>query len=80
MPRIPRNINGRQLCRRLAKHGYVVTRQTGSHIRITRSTNSAEHHVTIPDHRPIKIGTLNKILNDIANHLNITKDELIASL
>ncbi|NYE57789.1 putative RNA binding protein YcfA (HicA-like mRNA interferase family) [Carboxydothermus ferrireducens DSM 11255] len=35
-----------------------VTRQTGSHIRLT-TTLKGEHHVTIPLHDPLKIGTLN---------------------
>lgn len=80
MPKIPRNINGRKLCKSLMKYGYEITRQTGSHIRMSRVGENSEHHITIPDHRPIKIGTLNKILSDVATHLNISKNQLIDSL
>ena len=80
MPKIPRNIYGRKLCKSLKQYGYQSTRQTGSHIRITRITKNSVHHITVPDHRPIKVGTLNKILTDIGNHLNLSKDELISSL
>jgi predicted RNA binding protein YcfA (HicA-like mRNA interferase family) len=43
----------------LAKLGYEISRQTGSHIRVTRvRTEGGEHHVTIPTHDAI-VGTLN---------------------
>lgn len=45
--------------------GYGVDHQTGSHIRLTTQRNG-EHHVTIPAHKPLKIGTLNAILRDVA--------------
>jgi predicted RNA binding protein YcfA (HicA-like mRNA interferase family) len=56
--------------------GYAPTRQTGSHIRVTTQENGT-HHVTIPNHSPIKIGTLSNILKDIAAHFNLSKEELI---
>jgi len=31
--RIPRDVNGQLLAERLRRHGYVLTRQTGSHMR-----------------------------------------------
>ncbi len=79
MPKIPRNIYGKDLCKVLKKYGYEKTRQTGSHIRLTKSSNPI-HNITIPNHKPIKVGTLNKILTDISNHLNISKSELISNL
>jgi hypothetical protein len=39
-----------------------------------------EHSITIPAHNPIKIGTLNKILTDVANYLKIKKEKLFESL
>ncbi len=51
----------------------------GSHIRLTTEINGI-HHITIPDHNPIKIGTLSNILKDIAYHLEISKEELIKQL
>ncbi len=41
---------------------------------------SGEHHITIPDHDPIKIGLLSKIMNDVAQHLKISKAELLAKI
>lgn len=65
--------------RLLRRYGYVVTRQTGSHIRLT-TTQVGEHHITIPHHSPLLVGTLNAILRDVAQHLEIDRDTLIALL
>lgn len=77
--RLPRDISGRELVAALRRVGYLVTRQTGSHIRLTRSAD-VEHHVTVPDHSPIKLGTLNGILRDVAEHVGMTRDELLDHL
>jgi predicted RNA binding protein YcfA (HicA-like mRNA interferase family) len=61
------------------KLGYSITRQVGSHIRLTTEENGV-HHVTIPNHSPIKIGTLSNILKAIADHFEISKEELIERL
>jgi predicted RNA binding protein YcfA (HicA-like mRNA interferase family) len=63
MPKIPRDISAKDVCGILEKYGYQKTRQTGSHIRLTNLSMGKAHHVTIPDHDPIKIGTLNHIMN-----------------
>ena len=67
------------MARLLVEYGYRVTRQAGSHLRLT-TTSGGEHHVTIPLHDPLKIGTLSHILADIADHLNMPKEELIKEL
>jgi len=53
--RLPRDISGLDLSRKLERLGYTVTRQTGSHIRLT-TEQSGEHHITIPAHDPLKPG------------------------
>ena len=77
--KLPRDLSGDELVKALARLGYIVDRQTGSHIRITTQCNG-EHHVTIPDHDPIKIGMLNAILRDIAAHVSLSRDELLETL
>jgi predicted RNA binding protein YcfA (HicA-like mRNA interferase family) len=77
--RIPRDLTGKDLIKALGRLGYEVTRQSGSHIRLTTPRNGT-HHITIPDHRPIKVGTLAGILGDIAAHHQMTRDELLALL
>jgi predicted RNA binding protein YcfA (HicA-like mRNA interferase family) len=77
--KIPRDISGKELAKLLSEFGYEVTRQVGSHIRLTRISEK-EQHLTIPDHSSLKIGTLNNILNSIASHLEIDKPTLIKKL
>jgi predicted RNA binding protein YcfA (HicA-like mRNA interferase family) len=77
--KIPRDITGLDLIKRLKPFGYEVVRQTGSHIRI-QTMEKGQHYETIPRHDPIKIGTLNNILKNIAEHFGLTKDELAARL
>jgi len=77
--RIPRDISGQDLIKYLKPYGYTVTRQTGSHIRIT-TEQKGQHHITIPNHDPLKIGTLSSIIGDIAEHFDKTKDELLQEL
>ena len=77
--RIPRDLSGDDLVRLLAVFGYVVTRQTGSHLRLT-TTTKGEHHVTIPRHHALRLGTLSGILSDVAIHLGMPRDDLLAQL
>ncbi len=77
--KIPRDISGQDLIKYLKEFGYVVTRQSGSHIRLTTNHNG-EHHITIPNHSPMKIGTLSAILSDIAIHFHKSKEEVVKEL
>ena len=77
--KIPREISGKQLAELLKEYGYTITRQTGSHIRLT-TTQNGEHHITIPAHKNLKIGTLSAILNDVALHFKINKNDLMKKL
>ena len=77
--KLPRDLSGADLIRALGRVGYRVTRQTGSHARLTTDSPS-QHHVTVPMHDPLKIGTLAGILNDVASHLKITREQPQARL
>jgi predicted RNA binding protein YcfA (HicA-like mRNA interferase family) len=77
--RIPRDVSGDELARLLKRYGYEVTRQVGSHMRLT-TEREGEHHITIPQHKALRVGTLNNILKDVAEHLRLSRDELIESL
>lgn len=77
--KMPRDIGGEELGKLLAKYGYRVTRQTGSHIRLSTDIGG-EHHITIPRNKSLKLGTLNSILNDIARHLGKDKQTLMGEL
>lgn len=78
--KIPRDISSTELARLLKKYEYIVTHQTGSHIRLTSNIKRSKHNITIPDHKDLKVGTLNSILNDIARYLEIEKENFIQDL
>jgi predicted RNA binding protein YcfA (HicA-like mRNA interferase family) len=44
MVRLPRDVSGRALARALHRYGYEVTRDAGSHMRLT-TQQGGEHHV-----------------------------------
>jgi hypothetical protein len=48
-------------------------------MRLTTMQNG-EHHVTVPRHDPLRIGTLGGILADVAAHFATTRDEIAARL
>jgi len=77
--RLPRDLSGSDLAQALRKFGYRVTRQTGSHLRLT-TTEHGEHHLTIPQHNPLRIGTLSAVLSDVSAHFELSRDELIEKL
>jgi len=78
--KLPRDLGGEELATRLGKYGYQVIRQTGSHIRLTSTYKGTEHHLTVPRHKPLRVGTLNGIINDVAAYLEMEKQNLIDDL
>lgn len=78
--RLPRDLAGTELVALLRRYGYEVTRQTGSHIRLTSRLRGTEHHVTIPRHQQLRLGTLSSILSDVASYLERTRGEVAEEL
>ena len=77
--KLPRDLAGVELSARLARLGYTVTRQAGSHLRLT-SGQHGEHHVTVPRHDPLRVGTLAAILDAVAAHHGLSRDALLDRL
>ena len=77
--KLPRSVNGSDLAKALHALGYEITRQKGSHMRVTTQVNGT-HHEVIPAHKPIKPGTLSSILKSVAQHHQITTAGLIEKL
>jgi len=78
--KIPRDVSGQDLAKALRVLGYERTRQDGSHIRLSTSVNGT-HHVTIPNHSPLKIGTLlGGVLKPVAAHHHLMVAELLEML
>lgn len=77
--KLPRQVSGTELVRCLERFGYRVTRQAGSHIRLTRA-EPQQHHDTVPNHNPLRLGTLSSIVSEVANHLKLQRSELVDKL
>lgn len=78
--KLPRDLDGKRLATLLRPFGYQVTRQTGSHMRLTSLLKGREHHVTIPAHKELGVGTLRCILREVAAYLEMDLDALLRSL
>ena len=77
--RLPRDVSGQELAKRLERFGYTVTRQTGSHMRLT-TMRGGEHHITIPRHGSLRVGTLSAIVREVADHLGMSREQLLKEL
>lgn len=77
--KIPRDCNGSDLAKALRKLGYSIIRQSGSHMTLITEAKG-QHPVTIPCHKPIKVGTLHGILKSVAVHHEITVEQLLTLL
>lgn len=74
--RLPRNLTGGRLIKALKRLDYQPTRQTGSHVRLTTQQNG-QHHVTVPLHDPLRVGTLSAILDSVAAHHGKSREQLL---
>ena len=68
MTKLPR-VSGRECIRALAKVGFSLRRQEGSHMILRRDEPFAQ--VVVPDHRELDRGTLRAILRQAA--VEVTK-------
>ena len=78
--KLPRDLSGEQFARLLRRYGYEITRQTGSHLRLTSKIRGTDHHITIPTHNPLKIGTLSAVLGEVASYLEMDRSALANEL
>ncbi len=75
--KLPRDLSGEQVIQLLSRHyNYRLRRTRGSHMTATLTTTTNEHSVTVPHHRPVRIGTLARIVSDVATFLRVPKDEV----
>ena len=78
--KIPRDVSGARLagilCRRWQ---YTKVHQVGSHI-ILETSEPTHHRIAIPDHHPLRLGTLNSILRAVAGHKGVSREAIIADL
>ena len=77
--RVPRDLSGAELVKRLERLGYGVTRQTGSHLRLS-CTAHGELPLTTPNHDPLRVDTFAATLAAVAAHQGFTRDALLQKL
>lgn len=78
--RLPRDLSGEDLVKHLCKcWGYQKIHQVGSHV-VLQTQQPTPHRIAVPAHTPLKIGTLNGILSDIATHKNVQKEAILKDL
>jgi predicted RNA binding protein YcfA (HicA-like mRNA interferase family) len=75
--RLPRDLSGADLINLLCKHfGYRKINQEGSHL-ILETTDPCQHRISIPDHNPLRVGTLNAILRVVASAKKVDKSVIL---
>ncbi len=77
--KLPRDAFGEDVVKGLQRVGYVVTRQKGDHVYMTTRRNG-EHHVAVPLHKPLKVGTLGGILATVSDHVGVEREQLMAEM
>ncbi len=77
---IPRDLDGRDLAAALCRQwGYTKVNQVGSHI-ILQTQTPEPHRLSVPAHKPLRLGTLNAILRTVAAVKHVTREDIVASL
>jgi predicted RNA binding protein YcfA (HicA-like mRNA interferase family) len=78
--KIPRDLSGEVLVNALCRRwGYVRIHQVGSHI-IVQTNMPSHQRLSVPDHRFLRIGTLNAILRTVADHKGVLKEAILDSI
>jgi hypothetical protein len=78
--KIPRNLKGEYLAEILCrKWNYQIVHQQGSHI-ILETESPRHQRISIPNHSPLRVGTLNSILRSVSSPKGITKQDILNQL
>ena len=78
--KLPRDISGSELVAALCgKWGYRKVNQEGSHITL-QTDEPGRQRIVVPDHKTVRVGTLNAILRQVAEHKGVTREEILATL
>jgi predicted RNA binding protein YcfA (HicA-like mRNA interferase family) len=78
--KLPRDLSASELEKELRRtFGCQFVRQLGSHRPLTTQTGG-EHHLTIPNHDPLRPGTLRAILGEVMAHHRLTLEQVLQQL
>ena len=75
--KLPRDLSGADLIKVLCKHyGYRRLHQEGSHV-ILETDTPRHHRLSVPNHSPLRLGTLNAILRAVAEVQGVEKEAIL---
>ena len=75
--KLPRDLSGAELIQLLCKHyGYRRVNQEGSHV-ILQTDSPRHHRLAVPDHNPLRVGTLNAILRAVSEVKGLPKEDIL---
>jgi predicted RNA binding protein YcfA (HicA-like mRNA interferase family) len=75
--KLPRDLSGAELIKLLCRHfDYRRVNQEGSHV-ILQTDSPRSHRLAVPDHNPLRTGTLNAILRAVAEAKSVGKDTIL---
>jgi predicted RNA binding protein YcfA (HicA-like mRNA interferase family) len=78
--KLPRDLSGEDLIKHLCKRwGYERVHQVGSHV-ILETNQPGHQRIAVPDHRPLRVGTLNAILSAVSTHKGVTKEDVLKDI
>jgi predicted RNA binding protein YcfA (HicA-like mRNA interferase family) len=78
--KLPRDLQGRELAKILcSRWAYAKVNQVGSHI-ILQTEFPRHHRISIPDHKPLRIGTLNAILREVSVVKGVSREDIVATI
>jgi predicted RNA binding protein YcfA (HicA-like mRNA interferase family) len=78
--KIPRDLAGRRLIKVLCRSwGYREVNRVGSHV-VLETEDPSHQRISVPDHKALRIGTLNSILRAVARHKGVSRDAILSSL
>ena len=78
--KVPRDLSGAQLVKVLCRDwDYHVVHQEGSHI-ILQTAAPSHQRLSVPNHSPLRVGTLNSIVRAVSLHKRIERQQLLDAL
>jgi predicted RNA binding protein YcfA (HicA-like mRNA interferase family) len=78
--KVPRDLSGAQLVKVLCRDwDYRQVHQEGSHI-ILQTGTPGHQRLSVPNHHPLRVGTLNSILKAVATHKGVDRQTLLDAL
>ena len=78
--RVPRDLSGAELIKVLCRDwGYRQAHQEGSHV-ILQTETPGHQRLSVPNHKPLRVGTLNGIVRAVATHKGVDREAVLNSL